>query len=167
MNVSRSAVFALVACTALFVTAPTYAEEAGAPADPDVEHADEQEYRRAIGAWVGGTNEHGETGFTFGVEYVHAIIPEKFDVGGLVERTGSPIEATVGLGFVHYHFFGPLYVTGGVGVEHKHGKNESVIRIGVGYHLKFGRLLIAPEINLDTLDREEALVIGVGVGWEF
>ena len=137
------------------------------PGEAHSDHAAEAHHRHLVSGFVGATHEHGEDAFTFGVEYVFDVVPERFGVGGLLERADGHLNADLALALVHYRPFGGLYLAGGAGIERKEGKRETVGRIGIGYDFEFGRWVLAPEVNLDFLDREEAVVYGVAIGRKF
>jgi hypothetical protein len=53
------------------------------------------------------------------------------------------------------------------GFEHSSHGTESLVKVGVDYILRFGRMRVAPLINVDFVDRDEILIFGVNVGFGF
>ncbi len=137
------------------------------PAEQHGGHAAEAHPRHLVTAFLGATHEHGEDAFTFGVEYVYGLVPGRIGVGGIVERAGGQLDADLALALVHFETIGNLYVSGGAGVERRDGEHEWVGRIGAGYEIELGAWVLAPEVNLDFIEREEAVVYGVGLGRKF
>jgi len=164
MKMRRFTVGALVVGLAVIPGPAVVAEDAG---KDHAEHAEASHHRHLVSGFVGATHEHGEDAFTFGAEYIFDVVPERIGVGGLVERAKGHLDADLALALVHYRPVGGLYLSGGAGIERKKGERETVGRIGVGYDFEFGRWVVAPEINVDFIDREEAIVYGVAIGRKF
>ena len=153
-----------LACLLMFPGSHVAAEEPGVARS---DHAEEAHHRHLVSAFVGVTHEHGEDAPTFGAEYIFDVIPDRFGVGGLVELAKGDLDAEFAMALAHYRPVGALYLAGGVGVERRTGERETVGRIGVGYDFEFGRWVVAPEVNLDFVHREDTLVYGVAIGRKF
>jgi hypothetical protein len=99
---------------------------------------------------------------------MYDLVEHRVAVGALLERAQSPIDGTLFFGLVHFEPLADLYFSLGVGGERRDGETNTVARVGAGYHFRIGeRWVVAPEINLDVIDREEAIVYGINAGWRF
>jgi len=177
------------------ITADDPAQEQAEEHDAAAEDDPHAHYKNGLGLFLGSTNERvdgadiTEQGFTYGIEYARRVTP-RFSLGGVVERAGGDIRGTLLIALAYYRLVGGLFVLGGPGVEFRdahseepahHGRlaadSESptrerdttvfLMRIGLMYEFEFGRWLLAPNVAIDFVGRDEALVLGASVGYVF
>jgi len=71
---------------------------------------------------------------------------------------------TIALGAVYYSPYPGWRLGAGVGQEEvngRHGYTETLYRLGVAYHFHIGKFGLAPVVNVDHVDGEEAFVFGL------
>lgn len=121
----------------------------------------------AVGLFLGGTTGAGHTDYTIGLEYEYRV-NEKFGFGPIIEFSpdahgGDGV--SVYMAGLHFHPFGGLRLTGGVGAEvvHAHGgEAEEIFRLGAAYDIELGNAFaIAPTVNVDFVNGHELVVFGV------
>ena len=136
---------------------PCFAEDAHGGA-----HAEEHGFHsNVLGVFVGLTSEERrENAFTFGLEYERRV-SESFGVGALVERAAGDLDFWVYAIPFAYHT-GPwkLYVAPGIEDSDAHG-SEMLFRVGAEYAWEAGDYEIAPQLDLDFVDGETEVVVGV------
>lgn len=142
--------FACAAC--LILAAPAFAEE----------EREEERENNSIGLFVGITDEdRRETGLALGIEGSH-FFTESVGVGGVLEYTFGDIDALVGLVAPMYRsgkwkiFAGPGFETG----DATDG-TEFLVRVGTEYGFEVGSIEISPQFNVDFVDGDTVVVIGV------
>jgi hypothetical protein len=114
--------------------------------------------------FLGGTFDDGESNASFGMSYERRL-KESFGIGGLVEYTNGR-EWVYAVPFtVHINEAWKVMVA--PGFEHADGENTYLTRIGTAYDFKFDGWSLAPEVNLDFVDGETKVVVGVSFGIEF
>ncbi len=114
--------------------------------------------------FLGGTFDDGESNASFGLTYERRL-KESFGIGGLVEYTNGrewvyAVPFTVHIGESWKVMLAP-------GFEHAEGENNYLTRVGTAYDFKFDGWSLAPEANLDFVDGETKVVVGVSFGIEF
>ena len=138
-------------------TAPAE-DEAGAGHDPAHGHHD-----NAIGFFLGfATEEAGsrENGLALGVEYERRL-NRQFGIGAIVEHTYGDLDVWVYAVSFAYHT-GSWRLYAAPGIEDTHHGSEGMLRLGVEYGIPVGGWEIAPQFDIDFVEREaEVLVIGV------
>ncbi len=156
--------YVLLAGLAMLLALPS-AVFANEPAHDDKHpeaHSEEHAFHRnVIGVFAGVTSEsRREEAFTLGIEYERRL-SERFGVGGLVERAMGDLEFWVYAVTFAYHE-GPWKFYGGPGIEDSdaHG-NEFLFRVGVEYAWEVGSYEIAPQLDVDFVDGEHELVLGL------
>jgi len=153
MHVKRiPALLIAVSAATLLLMPPVFAEEAGA----------EEEKNNSLGVFVGVTSEERrEKGLALGVEGSH-FFTESFGVGGVLEYTFGDIDTLVGAVPLVYRR-GKLKLYAGPGFEDSDASDnpEFLIRAGTEYGFEVGSIEIAPQLNIDFVDGDTVLVVGV------
>lgn len=147
---------------ALVASAPIRADEsthADAPSHASAEH----HHDNALGFFVGGATEEAgsrESGLALGIEYERRLSP-RFGIGGIVEHTYGDLDVWVYAVSFAYHA-GPWRLYAAPGIEDTHHGSERMLRLGVEYGFPVAGWEIAPQFDIDFVDREaEVLVIGL------
>ena len=134
---------------------------------PDAGH----HHQHVIEFFVGNTYEdahHGsENGFTVGLTYERRL-SSVWGVGGAYEYAAGDFDKwSIGVPlFIHpykgWRFqFAP-------GLEHKKGEDEFLFRIAAAYEITLSdRWMLIPEIAVDFVDGDEAVVYGLAFGFGF
>jgi len=153
---------ALLALAALLVPAVSFAQ--GDPEADETGHASAHgHYDNAIGFFVGGATEEAgsrENGVALGVEYERRLSP-RFGIGGIVEHTYGDLDVWVYAVSFAWHA-GPWRLYAAPGIEDTHHGSEKMLRLGVEYGIPVGGWEIAPQFDVDFVDREaEVLVLGL------
>jgi hypothetical protein len=132
------------------------------------QHHDDTEHefhRNYLAVFVGITSEdRRESATTFGIEYERRL-SERFGIGGLVEHAFGDLDFTVYAVPFAYHS-GPwkLYAAPGIENADHHSGNEFLFRLGVEYGFQVGRYEVAPQFDVDFVNGEEVLVLGITFG---
>jgi hypothetical protein len=110
-----------------------------------------------IGMTHGGRRKNAPA---LGLEYQRRL-NDSFGVGGIIEYTGGDAEVWVAVIPFAYHT-GRWKFYAGPGVENGHHGTEELVRLGGEYVFELsGGWEVAPQINVDFVDGEEAWVFGV------
>jgi hypothetical protein len=120
-------------------------------------------YENAVGIFLGfATEDVGsrENGLALGLEYERRL-NSKFGIGGIVEHTYGDLDVWVyGLSFAYHTGPWRLYVA--PGIEDTDRGDERLLRFGVEYGFAVGKWEIAPQLDIDLVDREaEVFVFGL------
>lgn len=136
----------------VLLASPGFAEEAGG----------ESEKINTIGVFVGITSEdRRDKGLAIGIEGSH-FFSESLGIGGVLEYTFGDIEALVGAVPLVFRtgkwkfYAGPGFESG----DAAHGA-EFLVRAGTEYGFEVGSIEIAPQLNVDFVDGDDVLVVGV------
>ncbi len=131
-------------------------------------HGKEHTYHpNVIGVFAGVTSEsRREEAFTLGIEYERRL-SERIGVGAVVERATGDLDFWVYAVGIALHE-GPWRFFAGPGIEDSdaHG-NEFLFRVGVEYGWHVGSVEIAPQVDLDFVDGETELVVGLVIARGF
>ena len=123
----------------------------------------EHHHENALGFFVGGATEEAgsrEAGLAVGIEYERRLSP-RFGIGGIVEHTYGDLDVWVYAVSFAFHS-GPWRLYAAPGIEDTHHGSERMLRLGVEYGIPIGGWEIAPQFDIDFVDREaEVLVIGL------
>ncbi|TMV09900.1 hypothetical protein FGK63_02175 [Ruegeria sediminis] len=124
-----------------------------------------------IEVFLGGTHadHHGssETVFSAGVQYRYAIT-HRVSFGVLAEYANEPLDAwIVGAPVVFNLGETNWQLTAMPGVEIEDSEEEFLFRAGVGYEFELTDYTLKPEVNVDWVDGDTAIVAGVSVGFRF
>ena len=138
------------------------AEEA-AHAGESSHTAAEHHHENAIGFFVGGATEEAgsrEAGVALGIEYERRLTPA-FGIGAIAEHTYGDLDVWVYAVSFAFHS-GPWRLYAAPGIEDTHHGSERMLRLGVEYGFPVGGWEIAPQFDIDFVDREaEVIVIGL------
>lgn len=133
----------------------------------DQHSAHEEFHRHHVGLLLGNTEEGHENGFTIGADYEYRQT-ELIGLGGVTEYIGGDFDSFVLAGLVFIHPYRDLRFVLGPGFENRDSENIFFLRVGIGYRFHVGKAwTIAPEVNVDLFERDEALVYGVSIGRGF
>lgn len=140
------------------------------PSEPEGsagETSEHEFHRNWLAGFVGVTSEQRrDKGVALGVEYARRFT-QSFSVGALAERTLGELDFWVFAMPFGYHA-GPWKFYAGPGIESPDdGENEFLIRVGGEYTFEVNAWEIAPQLDIDFVDGDEALVFGVTVGKSF
>jgi hypothetical protein len=158
----------LVRIISLLLLSPcvTFAEEVSGEGHAGT--GEEQHWHRNWAAgFVGVTSEQRrEDGLALGIEYARRL-NKKISLGALAERTLGDLDFWV-VAVPFGYSLGQWKFYAGPGVEIPDvGDNELLVRVGVEYVFEVGELEIAPQLDIDFVDGDEALVLGVTIGKSF
>ena len=164
----RIAVVIVVLALSASVAGSEPAEEPSTQSHTHTEH-DRNEIGVFLGATAGGEEEGGgkeDTTATIGIEY-RRNVSSMVGVGLLLEFSGGERRDHVGMVPVTFMLGSGAQLIVGAGWE-RHAETKFLGRLGFGYHIGLvpGNM-IRPEINVDFVDGEELVVVGVTIGWGF
>ena len=148
----------------LLASSVASAEHEGEHAGHGGEHAF---HSNVVAAFVGVTSEdRREEAFTLGLEYERRFTPV-FGLGVVAERAFGDLDFWVfAVPFAWHNGPWKLYVAPGVEDSDDHG-SEFLFRVGVEYGFEVGNFEVAPQLDIDFVDGEEVLVLGVTIGKGF
>lgn len=163
----RGALIVVVLC-AVLALAP-----AAARADTAVE---ESEKRNWLEVFVGVTQDREESegdgrSGTLAVSYLRWLpqVSPRLGISVVGEYAGGNDERKILVVPLVYRFEGSGWrLLAGPGAERRHGKTEFLFRAGAAYEFELGgRWALKPEVVVDFVDGEQALVYGVNIGYGF
>ncbi|RLA31915.1 MAG: hypothetical protein DRR11_09610 [Gammaproteobacteria bacterium] len=116
--------------------------------------------------FIGLTSEdRRESGLALGIEYEYRL-NRSFGIGVLAEHTFGDVDTTVyAMPFAYHSGRWKAYV--GPGIEDGDLGNESLWRVGAEYAFEVGRWEVSPQLDIDFIDGDTALVLGVTIGKGF
>ncbi len=119
-----------------------------------------------LALFVGVTHEGSrENDLALGIEYERRL-NESFGVGALVEHTFGDLDFCVYAVPVAYHTgCWKFYIAPGV-EDGDHG-SESLVRLGGEYAYAVGAWEISPQLDVDFIDGDQVVVLGVTFGKGF
>ena len=119
-----------------------------------------------LALFVGVTHEgRNENGLTLGIEYERRL-NEFFGVGVLVEHSFGDLDFWVyAVPFAYHTGRWKFYIAPGV-EDGDHGR-ESLVRLGGEYAYEVGAWEISPQLDVDFVDGDQVLVLGVSFGKGF
>ena len=130
--------------------------------DTHAEHQDSHEFHKnVIGVFGGITDDdHHDAAFTLGLEYERRL-SAKFGIGVIAERAYGDLDFSVyAVPFAYRTGHLKLYVAPGI-EDSKHHGSEFLVRLGLEYGFEVGGYEIAPQFNIDFVNDEEVLVLGL------
>jgi hypothetical protein len=149
---------ASIAASLLLASAPLSAEQAAPHDSPGHSY-----HRNGIGFFLGAATEEAgsrENGVALGIEYERRL-SASFGIGGIAEHTYGDLDVWVYAVSFAYHT-GPWRMYAAPGIEDTRHGSEKMLRLGVEYGIPVGRWEIAPQFDIDIVDREaEVLVLGL------
>jgi len=118
-----------------------------------------------LALFVGVTDEGREQGLALGIEYERRL-NKSFGIGVLAEHTFGDLDFWIYAVPVAFHTGRwKFYVAPGV-EDREHG-SESLVRIGGEYGFEFGTWEISPQLDVDFVDGDQVLVLGITFGKGF
>lgn len=123
-------------------------------------------HKNLLAGFVGVTHEgRRENGASLGLEYERRL-NAKFGIGALAEHTFGDLDFTVYAVPFAYHA-GPWKIYAAPGVEDSDDGSEPLVRLGAEYGFEVGSWEISPQLDVDFVDGEEVVVLGVTFGMGF
>jgi hypothetical protein len=123
----------------------------------------ESETPDVIELFVGLTRDDSNNEFSIGTTYEHRL-SEGFGVGGIGEYTVDR-EFVIAVPFF-WHPVEPWRFLVAPGTEIDDGDHEFLLRVGGSYEIEFTGWSLSPEVNLDFVDSDIVIVVGVSFGWK-
>ena len=159
---------AFVGALYLAITAPRLlAAEPDQAAHPHAGH----HHLNVVELFLGNTHEDAhngsENGFTVGFTYERRL-SALWGVGGAYEYAAGDFDKwSIGVPFFIHPYKGWRFELA-PGLEHKKGEDEFLFRIGAAYEITLSdRWMLIPEIAVDFVDGDEAVVYGLAFGFGF
>jgi hypothetical protein len=139
------------------------ADEHELESDHEVTH---ESHPNMLAFFVGVSAEgRRENGLALGVEYERRL-NESFGVGVLAEHTFGDLDIWVyAVPFAYHTGRWKFYIAPGI-EDGDHG-NESLVRLGGEYGYEVGAWEISPQFDVDFIDGDQVLVLGVTFGKGF
>ena len=165
---SHATVIILAACLSTTAARADEHEEAG-----HEEHEHEHHHQNHVALFLGATSTLGDmsaTHFTVGADYEHRLpFLHEVGVGVLVDSSIASETETLLAGFVAVHPVGGLMILGAAGaaVTGLGHDGHLGLRAGAAYFFPVGAFSIGPEVSVDRVNGENAVVYGVSVGTGF
>lgn len=128
-------------------------------------HATHAYHKNVVAGFVGFAYEGSHDGLALGIEYERRL-NSRWGVGAIAEHTSGDFDSWVYAIPVAYHS-GPWKFYAAPGIEDGEHGNESMLRLGVEYGFHRGVWEISPQLDIDFVDGEEIIVIGVTFGQGF
>lgn len=150
----------------LFVLAgPSMTSKAGEAVEAnDSVHGDPSHH---VALFLGAKVSDGEAAFSVGVDYEYELT-ELLGIGAIVEYSAGHEPAWLFAGALTLHATEALSFTLAPGVEIEDGEESFLLRLGASYEFELAeRWTIGPDLNVDIVDGEAALVVGIGIGRKF
>jgi hypothetical protein len=143
----------------------TLLASAGASASED---SHEGFHRNFLAVFAGITDEdRRERAATLGIEYERRL-SERFGIGALVEHAYGDLDFTIyAIPFAWHTGHWKWYVAPGIENSDHHSGNEFLLRLGVEYAFEVGAYELLPQFDVDFVDGEEVLVLGLTFGRGF
>ncbi len=142
-------------------------DENGSEQDSTSGHETEHEYHRnLVAVYVGVTSEdRRDNGLALGIEYERRLT-QSFGVGVLAEHTFGDLDFWVYAVPFAYHT-GRWKFLIAPGVEDGDLGSDFLVRVGGDYAFEVGRWEFAPGLDVDFVDGDQVLVVGVSIGRGF
>ncbi len=148
----------------VFGAPPAFAQEGEHESSSDHESTHDF-HRNFLALFVGVTDEGRDEALALGIEYERRL-NESFGVGVVAEHAFGDLDFWVyAVPFAYHTGRWKLYIAPGV-EDTDHG-SESLIRLGVEYAYEVGSWEISPQLDVDFVDGEQVLVLGVTFGKGF
>jgi hypothetical protein len=137
----------------IIATSPAAAESAAGDFAPNL-----------VEAFVGATFDDGDGELSLGGTYERRVNAD-FGIGGMAEYTDGR-EWVLAVPFF-WHPAEPWRFEVAPGTEIEDGDAEFLVRVGGSYDIDFTGWSLSPELNLDFVDGDVKVVVGVSFGWDF
>ena len=150
----------LLAMYAPFVHGQTTDHESG------LDHETTHEFHpNLLALFVGVADEGRDEALALGIEYERRL-NKSFGIGVLAEYTSGDLDFWVfAVPFAYHTGRWKFYVAPGI-EDGEHG-SETLVRIGGEYGFEVGAWEIAPQLDVDFVDGDSVLVLGVTFGKGF
>ena len=125
---------------------------------------DEQPHHLSV--LMASTFEDGEEAPTLGVDYEYRV-NDFLGVGGVAEYAFGDIEATTLLLVADLHLTNQFIVQTGPGVEFIDDEELAVYRVGVLYEFERDGFTVSPQLHYDITSDENAVILGIALGFAF
>ena len=126
--------------------------------------------RNEFAVFVGVTDSDSDTGPSLGLDYGHRLT-RLFGIGGTIEWTGSDLREGLVAVLFNWHAWKELkiFIAPGFEIETAEGDSSAfLVRLGIEYGFDIGKGWdVAPAVNFDFRNGEDAIVIGAGFGKSF
>lgn len=131
-----------------------------------IAHGTHHYHPNLFAIFVGATHEgKRENGFTLGLEYERRM-SEKFGIGVLAEHVFGDEKAWVfAVPFAYHRDRWKFYLA--PGIEDTENGSEALLRVGGEYAFAVGEWEISPQLDIDFVDGNQVLVLGVVIGKGF
>jgi hypothetical protein len=158
-----------VSCCILLASFSPASHTALAASEGAAHHPEQQHeyHRNALFGFFGLTGEdRRERAGTIALEYERRF-DERWGLAAGAEHAFGDLDFTVYTVPAVFHS-GNWSVYAGPGIEKPkdHG-SEFLVRAGVAYEFEKGDMLISPKLNVDFVDEEAVLVVGIAIGFGF
>jgi hypothetical protein len=158
-----AAACAALALPVMLAGTPCLASGSDPTADTDSGEVHELPFHRNAVAIFGGITDEDrrERASTIGFEYERRL-SERFGVGALVEHAFGDLDFTIyAVPFAYHSGRWRWYVAPGIEDPDHSSETEFLVRVGVEYFFDVGDYHIGPQFDVDFVDGEEVLVLGV------
>ena len=157
---------AVLALLLIVVGAPPAFAQAGEHELASDHEAAHDFHPNLLALFVGVTHEgRNENGLALGIEYERRL-NESFGVGVLAEHSFGDLDFWVyAVPFAYHTGRWKFYIAPGV-ESGDHG-SESLVRLGGEYAYEVGAWEISPQLDMDFVDGDQVLVLGVTFGKGF
>ncbi len=123
--------------------------------------------RNHVILFLGATISDDDTAFSVGIDYEYRL-NEFLGIGALAEYTAADPDSWVLAGELFVHVTEGLGLIFATGVELEDGDAEFLFRTGISYEFDLDDgWTIGPEVNVDFVDGDQDLVVGLSVGRTF
>lgn len=130
-------------------------------------HHDWHEEPHHVSLLTATTIEDGESAATVGVDYEYRV-NGLLGIGAVFEHAFEPLDATTILAVADLHLTPHLIVQTGPGFEHRESGDFFVYRVGMLYEWIFpSGLTLSPQLHYDATSEEDAVVVGLALGFGF
>lgn len=126
-------------------------------------------YHRNYVAVFGGvtSKDRRKNAATIGIEYERRL-SERYGLGFIYEHAYGDLDFNIyAIQFAFHSGPWKWYVAPGIEDAKRHPGNEFLLRVGVEYAFEMGTYELAPQFDVDYVDGDTVLVLGVTVGRGF
>lgn len=119
-----------------------------------------------VSTLIASTIEEDRSAPSIGLDYEYRV-DSFLGVGGVVEHAFDDVDTTILLAVVDLHITPHFIVQTGPGVDFVEGDTEVAYRLGVLYEFERHGYTVSPQIHYDWTTGEDAVVIGIALGFAF
>lgn len=132
----------------------------------DMGEHDWEEMPHHISVLVAETYEEKESAPSIGLDYEYRY-SDFLGVGAVLEGAFDDIDTTTVLAVADLHITNQFIVQTGPGMEFLSGQDELVYRLGTLYECEWGGYTVSPQVHYDWNSGEDAIVVGIALGFGF